>query len=334
MSTLHKFTLLFTITIGLFTVAAPLAAQKDTKTSDILITVEPVDQGCRETLWLHEKDGTIEVLAKGKERVIAEGKNLWAVRTFEETIKTSNCDCDPEGFEPQDCKESEKAVTNKLTNLQYVNLVDNKIFSPNTHGGDMSGDSIGDYDISVAISGTVGPYVVTVICESNYYCGAAHGDYGCLLQVLDLSGNKTAKILTDQDLLKLDKVEKKKATEGFKKREEVEDPEAGKNSAFFPSYDDKGDLKIQYQFTTWACYACSDGEWDAYSVSEKVDSDFIPGAFTAFAKAPTTVTAYLKKNPGTRITGWSRIEGTPEELKKSLNIFKNSVKQDCHVNKK
>jgi hypothetical protein len=59
---------------------------------------------------------------------------------------------------------------------------------------------------------------------------------------------------------------------------------------WLPGYDPKsGRLRPELQFTARACYACSDGRWDSYTVSTTVTSERVPAALESYETLPAPV---------------------------------------------
>jgi hypothetical protein len=69
-----------------------------------------------------------------------------------------------------------------------------------------------------------------------------------------------------------------------------------------------GTLDVAYRISTFACYACSDGEAGSYSRSVSLPADSIPPMLAEWTRAPEPVRLYWRGTPPRARAGWSRVD--------------------------
>jgi hypothetical protein len=67
---------------------------------------------------------------------------------------------------------------------------------------------------------------------------------------------------------------------------------------------DQDGLRLRYQITTDACYACSRGDAGSYTISELVDAQLVPSTLAAHALLPSPVARFMRQHPELTVGGW------------------------------
>lgn len=275
-------------------------------------------EGGVQTTWL---DATgAEVMSRGG-LVVAAGDSLWQVLVAPNKVDVVDCGClmeqpDPfaEETPPAAClkKQDISSTTLHATDGRTVPLLVPEL-EPWT----------GDPSFDLDVYGTVGPYMMLVTSTSGYSCGAAHGFYASSFSVLDLSAPEAGlqpieAVLDQAELAKLAPDAAKKARAALMKGEGgldgLMDPDAPLSlTALQPIWSTEG-LSLTVQLTGDACYACSDGEWSAYTRSHRLSLPQVPEKLRPYSDAPPApVVAWVSAHPSER-WGFSVLHNTPEAL--------------------
>jgi hypothetical protein len=156
--------------------------------------------------------------------------------------------------------------------------------------------------------GSIGPYLFVREHTYAYACGA-HGSTGVTQTVWDLSRRAQADILDPDEHGAADTIGRASA-QRLLTPEEGEEQVALENITYvasIPRYLAHGWLSVEHAYTTFACYACGDGEWSSYTRSVHVPAPHLPARAREFVRPPAAVTAYLDEHPEEKISGWSPV---------------------------
>ncbi|HEU4456840.1 MAG TPA: hypothetical protein VFR81_27480, partial [Longimicrobium sp.] len=154
-----------------------------------------------------------------------------------------------------------------------------------------------------------GPFLMVETRSDNYACGA-HGSLHVDWATYDLRTGETVALLDSAE------TEAAIAREGAaalaELRKEMEPEEAAyrevEMTAVEARWTAEGALRVGYQFTTGACYACSDGIWSSYSRSLVVPAPALPRPLATYARAPEAVRRYWASSPPGEHAGWSQVD--------------------------
>lgn len=80
-------------------------------------------------------------------------------------------------------------------------------------------------------------------------------------------------------------------------------------------------LETRFQYSTGACYACSDGAWNSYSVSTEIVSDNLPASLRAHATPPPVVVESLVGVDQQRGFGWSAVPSAGKAYDEVAEVF-------------
>lgn len=175
-----------------------------------------------------------------------------------------------------------------------------------------STDGANEYEDSVDVVASVGPYVFVETGGYEFACGA-HGNTFRSATVFDLRTGKAAQPFSDSELSTIDRGERMVAHEqlsgmdGLLTSSDHLLPEEVSMVDVRPHFD-AGRLGIDLLFITAACYACSDGEWGSYTVSASVPAKTLPASMREFAKREPWLVKYEATHPDERIGGVNEIE--------------------------
>jgi hypothetical protein len=281
-------------------IAFVVAAVVSACSSAPITTTHPLDSpdqylvtdGITSALILDGPKG-FEIVAKRDGAVISSGKDIWVYELKPENQPEADCDCFMEAFnagaEPTECTKNVQKSNAWLTRLR-----DGKAVTPfESWSSDESESSA-----SFSMGGVIGNHLVLESCNSAYACGAAHPSGSCEAVAIDLQTGEKGKIealATNVDMEKAWSALTKESSDLESKEMKVTSVRVKfSGSAVY----------VEAQITTPACYACSDGDWDSYSVST---TQPIAGS----EELPAPVAAYfggLKSSPfWTQVNSENRI---------------------------
>jgi hypothetical protein len=125
-------------------------------------------------------------------------------------------------------------------------------------------------------------------------CGAAHGNAGSELVVVDLRGPTLQPGLVAEEQRRAWIVAHGDQARGLLRQDPdrlLDNAENLELTAFFPRWGSDGRFELGLQMTAGACYACSDGIWGSYSVSAQVPAASLPADLQVHATLPPLVHA-------------------------------------------
>jgi hypothetical protein len=155
----------------------------------------------------------------------------------------------------------------------------------------------------------VGPFLLVERRMETYACGA-HGSVGVEWAAYDLRAGAPAALLDSAETHAATAREGAAALAEL--RREMEPEEAARRevelTAVEARWSPDGALRVGYQFTTGACYACSDGLWSSYTRSAVVPAGSVPRPLAAFTPAPEAVRRHWRASPPGERAGWSAVD--------------------------
>jgi hypothetical protein len=155
----------------------------------------------------------------------------------------------------------------------------------------------------------VGPYLFVEYFHDIYMCGA-HGVGGASPGVYDLRTGEQVVLIDTVNAAPYVLREGEVARAALAAEEEDTTVEVGQLdlTEVEVRWTPEGELKVAYQFTMGACYACSDGEFGSYSRSESVPAREVIPALQPYLRAPEAVRRYWAQSPPGEHAGWSAVD--------------------------
>ncbi len=277
-------------------------------------------------------DGHAEVLATRPEVLVAHADKMWHFVQTHTPAKWLDCVCMMDAEDWDKALASGKCFTDgKLNALELQDLVSGKtVYKYSALPAGMATTEFATAEAAAGIAGNAGPRLFIITTDDMFACGA-HGSIQNNFVSLDLATGAVAPLDLPAIQAALPDL-RAKAAEKFTARGEdagLEPPEnpadrGGTLSLVHPVYPSpKASPAWRYQFTLDACYACGDGLWSSYSISEWIESDKTPPGLTALTPAPAAVHQAwsLAKTSGEE-RGWSEVTADPAAKAKLLEIFR------------
>lgn len=156
----------------------------------------------------------------------------------------------------------------------------------------------------------VGPYLFVEYFHDLYMCGA-HGVGGFGPGVYDLRTGAQVELVDSVEAEAYEAREGEAARAALIAENEVGEAfeiEGVDLTEVEVRWSPEGALSVAYQFTTGACYACSDGEYGSYSRSHSVPAREVIPALRPYLRAPEAVRRYWSQSPPGERAGWSAVD--------------------------
>lgn len=279
------------------------AAASASSEAYLVWSVDPAESAGRAgTAWI---DGQGRVVARRPGVYVAGGGTVWAWTEGKKPGRGVDCEC------LRNAEFADDAQCAKTAPVGVVDLVDalggRKIALLEAPAGDSV--QIEPPEQEARPLAGVGPFLMVETRSDNYACGA-HGSLHVGWDAYDLRSGDTVSLLDSAE------VEAAIAREGAaalaELRKEMDPEEVAyrevEMTALEARWTPEGALRVGYQFTTGACYACSDGIWSSYSRSAVVPAASIPRPFAEYARAPEAVRRYWRTSPPGERAGWSVVD--------------------------
>jgi hypothetical protein len=271
------------------------------------------------TAWVKAyDDGRVEVVATTPKIMVAGGGGVWSFVDVRTPSKLLDCECI---FEKPDAdpEKGDCQTTGEVNQFRLVDALSGRVLKD--YGmASMDGNN-SDYGFLETWAGFVGSAEQVAFVSSTtdgFACGA-HGSVSYSFSAIDLVTGKVIAEDTQMEALQkeVEDLRAKAAVEFKANAEETmlepeEDPakEGGALTMVYPIYPSADAAPMwRYQFTRDACYACSDGRWNSYSVSAWVEADKPPKGLVSKLSAPPAAIqkawAEVKINDSSR--GWTAL---------------------------
>lgn len=156
---------------------------------------------------------------------------------------------------------------------------------------------------SVELTASLGPYLFVHQNVFSYTCGAHGGEYHDAF-VFDAESGRRVALYAAAEEKQLEREFAGQALHALD-AEQILPGTPLTLTASHPVYDDAG-LRMDHQWTANTCYACSDGQWDSYTMSTHVTSVDMPKALRGAANAASDAARWLHRmHPELRVGGVS-----------------------------
>jgi len=241
------------------------------------------------------------------------GDHVWEFSAAPVTAQQVDCDCleSPEASNCERPVEFGASVLRSHSGGDPIALPPTESITPETQS------------VSTRLDGTVGPFAFVTTCVEHFVCGAAHPGWGCSQRIIDLrtraevdtaamcaaplSGGEARELLRDvyADESELDGLA----------------ADAVSLTKVAPRYDGEALPRFEEQYTGPTCYACSDGLWDAYTVSSTRTVDAVPKLVETWLKAVVPPPATVWSDPRVAVGGWSAVPNDPAVRRALTLVF-------------
>ncbi len=303
------------------TSADPLAAH------DILYWIAD-ERGRAETVWLTGTAHGAKVLGRAPGITLAAGPRVWRlVRDTRQIAGSEQTSFRPErytivpfDFEVADLVELSDARRVPLGIFTGPSQPDIPI---GTELEDPDVEAVGpaEFDHTVSLTFSAGPYLF--VRSSSYACyhGAAHGSADVGFEIIDLRTGTECDILSPEERSDLTQELSAKASaqldqeHGDREVPEFDIPQddpTPRLTMYYAHYDLDGKLELTYQFTRDTYYAASDNLWHDYTCSTRIPAPRLPAALQGLAAAPRLLQQHWQTTPhhaGNH--GWTAAPRTP-----------------------
>jgi len=271
-------------------------------------SVDPADTaGVGETAWI---DGEGRVVARRPGVFASGGGAVWAWTKGTKPGRGVDCGCKREAEYAEDaqCPSTEPVGVADLVDALGGRRI--ALLEIPTSNGDIDYSQLEPPGQDAWPVGGVGPYLLTMSSRYIFGCEAAHGSRGVKWAVYDLRTGDAVALLDSAETAAATAREGAAALAELKK--EMTPEEAAEADVELTVVETRwtpdGALRVAYQFTTGACYACSDGMWSSYSRSAEVPAPALPRPLAAYARAPEAVRRYWAASPPGERAGWSAVD--------------------------
>jgi hypothetical protein len=259
-------------------------------------TSEEGDEGAR-TVWLDARGR--EVASRGGVVVAARGA-LWEYRASARRVRLPTCDQIEVG--------ARTPARGERATLERGGLVEVGGSRRRALGNAPIVEGAAEAHATQEIVASVGPWLFVRASHWSYECGA-HGNLHVGLSVYDArTGRSAVDVLAPGErngalALRGTALEELLAAgEGdFVDTPAVDDVELVASTPAWTS----GRLAMDHHFTTFACYACSDGMWSSYTRAASVHDENVPASLAPYASLPDPVSAWIASHGDVR--GVSRV---------------------------
>lgn len=216
-----------------------------------------------------------ELLRQLSNVVLSSGGDLWFYNETRSQEPEADCGCymeaNTKGEDTSKCvgtATKSRAVFTRLRDAEVVYPFE-VMSSPETESS-----------MQFAMKGQWKNYVIVEACQNVYACGAAHPSSSCEAKLFDLETGELKSVATivpevDSAPAREEIIQKDPEFEG--------DLELGTAEVRV----ENGERLLRAHFFGGTCYACSDGEWGAYTMSGWADTglrEAVPAPLVDFAK--------------------------------------------------
>jgi hypothetical protein len=244
--------------------------------------------------------GRIEASFTLDQRLITDGRR--AYRIEKEVVSAPGRSC--EGSGPTTSFDRDSPNTAELPVLvDVLSGARTRIVEPPADLG-----ASADFQLNAEPYAQVGPWLFVQMFSYSYDCGA-HGGSGADLVVWDLARGVPSTAFDSASMKEFGAPALARAVRALNTKLGADGPveAAGVSpSTLLPSYDASGRLRLGVLFSAFACYACGDGRWGSYSISEVVPLLEVPARFAPHA-APPALAALASLVPGFGAGGYGEL---------------------------
>lgn len=266
-----------------------------------------VEEGGYTTALVRQNGDESEVLAESSGLFIATDGALWEWR--EEPVETSqvDCECAMERGVMSDGVDDACAVTREVPAVTLVEVDSDREIEVSTPTIEMEGE----FETTPSPTGSFAGVITVTECSYIYGCGAAHGSSDCRFAAWDLAdGRELSAADLVEPLSQADQISLLRSESD----EQVEPESLIGLVEVDPTWSETGAASLVATYAAATCYACTDGEWSAYTFTA-VDTN--TRAKIAIEDAPPTVRETWRATQGAR--GWSRV--APDDVERARSTL-------------
>ena len=275
---------------------APAAAAVAPERRDPFLFWGTDEAGLIYSIWVSEGAGGLErIEASGV--VVASDGALWHWVEEEQPLSIA-----------LDCETLEETATGTTTGVNvFLDRVGGGARLDLLASNAMAAREAADWEESVELLGSVGPYLFVRRSVYSYHCGA-HGGIEHEFFAIDVRTSNPVELVaeTDREALSpmLDRARATLATETD--GDSLMFGDELTHTMYWPAFEERG-LHMMHQWTGEACYACSDGDWSSYTVSTQIEDAQIPAELAPHAAGIDDALRWLRAElPELTIRGVSR----------------------------
>ena len=242
-----------------------------------------VTDGAASAIIIDGPDG-FDTIAKRDGAVLMSGKNVWVYALTQEEQPEGDCQCVMEAFnngtDPEGCSTQVPKPQATLSRVGDANTI-----TPFTLTASPTSESSFAFELEGVLEGKA----VLSYCASYYECGAAHPGSACESAALDLATGELDPVSSLSVKVDLDAARTALNAEGAELDPGTELQVNNVRVSFSGSA-----AYTEALVVASACYACTFGDWGAYTVStwQKVSpNEELPAPVAAYFKAAKAGTA-------------------------------------------
>lgn len=295
------------------------------------------DRGRAETVWLTSTDRGVKVIDRAPGIALAAGERVW--RLARETRQFAGCDVLFGGEEvilkvaalPVDAADLVEVGGGLRVPLGLFTEPSDLDIPIGTELDFPEETATSEFDHSVLVTFSAGPFLFVRSTQYAYTFEAAHGSTGVGFDILDLRSGGACDLLSANEradleqelsgiaLAQLRSEHGDGAVSDFDIEPDVKPPTL---TMYYAHYDIEGKLQLSYQFTEETFYASSDNQWDDYTWSTRVTAPRLPAALADLGTAPRLLQQHWQTAPhhaGSH--GWTAAPRTSEIHRRLRQCF-------------
>ena len=266
-------------------------------------------------VWTRGEDGTLRTLIIAETggadaRLVGAGNGAWVgteeggwnFTHVDHTVKRRSCECELAAEPARD--------SDACTEPVHVSVGVWRAHPRQRVIATGAPEELSEYisGLAVSLEGTVGPFAFITLCEETFACGA-HPNQTCRQRIVDLRDVSEVSAAAVVDTMPSTQEMLGIVREAYEDEQEAEDiaPDAVSLTHVAPLYESGALPHVEEQYTGPACYACSDGLWDSYTVSTRRTVDQFGGPVAAWLADNDAPPQAVWSLADAVVGGWSKM---------------------------
>ena len=264
-------------------------------------------KGAPTTRWIAASPAGAREVGSKPALLVAVGADVWRWSARAVEVPTVAC----EGYRPDLTTHRRDGLRGTMERLGSAERVE--IIEP------WQPEGAADVAQSVDLEGSAGPYVFVREHDYAYTCDALGAHHGSLV-VWDLAQRRAVDVLDRGELEALDTAERAEAVDKLLPFDHPLQLEDVTYRATLPRHDARGALLAEHEVSTFACTACSDGQWGSNTRWVAIPARHLPARLAPYERPAAVVTSWLAAHPRTGLAGWSPV--SPEAARVLAEVMK------------